>query len=624
MFLSRFSIRSPTIVAVVVMVAGAACQSKSASVECTSKPVTAIGTSFFTDISDASGIRLDNYTPNPPKPIPINDHSRLAFADLDGDGWDDIVMHNLFPDPQGGIPFEHLVFLNNHDGTFRDFSDASGLRNVQAGFFVFGDVDNDGDEDCFAGLDIPLAGLGNAVYLNDGQGHFTLTPNAGFDSPASGLDGIGNTDTANALFADFNNDGKLDLFLGNGQTSYADHNQLFFGNGDGTFSDVTNSNLMGTVPAQPTNGLVACDYDNDGDLDIFVSTYGVSEALGHKQLWENDGTGNFTNVAEARGFAALPTGNYWLASTGNGTTAEPGATTATYVGSNGFGIDCQDLNGDGLPDIYLATISHPDGAGSTPGEPYERTWSDPSQLLINQGESGGFSFVNEFLKRNLPFNEGDIDAAMMDFDNDGLIDLSVTRDNKYESAYTGADQKAWLGLFHQLADGTYQSVGLDSGINDPMDTTSALPRMKAGQNHAWSDIDHDGDLDLLVGGRDHGGGRANFLFRNEIGSQNTWLAVRLSGDGKDINRDALGARVTITGNGQTFMRESKSSRGTYDSIDTRTLHFGLGDMGCAFTLTVRWPNGKTTVVDGSRIPLNSYIGIDYVAGFSVLTDGMKG
>ncbi len=434
----------------------------SSDVACKSKPVTPIATNFFTDISAPSGIQLDNYKPNPTPAIPINDHSRLAFADIDGDGWDDIVMHNLFPDPQGGIPFEHLVFLNNHDGTFKDFSDASGLRNVQAGFFVFADIDNDGDEDCFAGLDIPLAGLGNAIYLNDGMGHFTLKTTTGLEGS------VGNTDTGNAVFADFNNDGKLDLFLGNGQTSYLDINQLFFGNGDGTFTEVTSSNLAGPQQQVPTNGLVVCDYDNDGDQDIFVSTYGVSENNGRKMLWENDGTGHFTDVAQARGVAALATGNYFLDATGQGTLSEPGATPATYIGSNGFGVDCQDINGDGLPDIYLATISHPDGAGTTPGEPYERLWSDPSQLLINQGAAGGYAFVNEFLKRKLPFNEGDIDAATVDFDNDGLIDLAVSRDNKYESGYDTDDQKAWFGLFQQQSPtAASRAWGSTSGINDP-------------------------------------------------------------------------------------------------------------------------------------------------------------
>ena len=173
---------------------------------CRSGQLAPLGESFFEDISDRSGIRAENYVVIPPKTIPINDHSRLGFADINGDGYDDIVMHNLFPNPQKGIPFEHLVFLNNKDGTFRNFSTESGLRAVQAGFFAFGDVDNDGDQDAFAGLDIPLAGETHQVLLNDGQGHFTPKANSGVATPMGA-----ETTTSNALFADFNGDGKLDL-----------------------------------------------------------------------------------------------------------------------------------------------------------------------------------------------------------------------------------------------------------------------------------------------------------------------------------------------------------------------------------------------------------------------------
>ena len=95
---------------------------------CRSGTVAPLGAGFFTDISEQSGIRVGNYTPMPPMPIPINDHSRLGFVDLNGDGYDDIVMHSLFPNPQKGIPFEHLVFLNNRDGTFRDAVNAADDR----------------------------------------------------------------------------------------------------------------------------------------------------------------------------------------------------------------------------------------------------------------------------------------------------------------------------------------------------------------------------------------------------------------------------------------------------------------------------------------------------------------
>lgn len=563
---------------------------------CRSGQTAHIGTNFFEDISDRSGIRVGNYVPSPTMPIPINDHSRLAFADLNGDGFDDIVMHSLFPNPQKGVPFEHLVFLNNQDGTFRDFSDESGLRKVQAGFFAFGDIDNDGDQDAFAGLDIPLGGQNHQILLNDGKGHFSPKANAGVEAPM-GADTV----TGNALFADWNGDGKLDLYLGNGQTSYAAADQLFFGNGDGTFREVSKTNLTGTNPDRPTNGVVSCDYDNDGDLDIFVSTYGVSVELGHDILWENDGKGVFKNVALERGFAAQGTGNYWLDGTGRGTMLEPGKNPDSYMGGNGFGLDCQDINGDGYPDIFQTNISHPVESD------YSRKWSDPSLLLINQGPKGNYSFVNEFLLRGLPFNEGDVDGSTVDFDNDGRFEVAMSRDTKYEGSFAAVDQKSWFGLFHQLSDGKFESVGIASGINDD----AQMPiwkRMKGAQNHAWSDIDHDGAPDLLVGGRDQGGGRPNFLFRNKIGSKNAWLAIRLRGDGKTVNRDAIGARVTVEVGGVKGMRELKSGRGTYNSADGRALLFGLADATCNAKVTVRWPDGTSDTF--SDVALRRYLQIE--------------
>ena len=599
---------------ILVSVAVFACSSSSSNagapkVACKATPLTAIGQTFFKDISASSGITLNNYVVSPPKAIPINDHSRLAFVDLNGDGYDDIVMHNLYPDAEAGFPFEHLVFINNHDKTFKDFSDESGLRNIQAAHFVFGDVDNDGDEDCFAGLDITLAGSTATLWLNDGTGKFT-------QKTGSGLEAI--KLSANGVFADFNADGILDLFSGNGGTSTGVIPNLYFGNGDGTFTDAS-AHLNGRI-AQPGNGSVACDYDNDGDIDILQANYGVSIHLGWQALWENDGTGNFTNVAVARGFNALATGNYYLPSTSMGTASQPGAATS-YYGSNGFGIDCADVDNDGNLDVWLATISHPDGADTDPS----RQWSDPSQLLLNQGSAGSYAFKNVFLDRKLTFTEGDIDAAAVDFDNDGLIDLARTRDSKYDPNYTAYDQLSWFGLAHQETDGTFTSVGEISGINDNSGTTAATARLKAGQNMGWSDIDHDGDLDLLVGGRDDtGAGRANFLMENTIGQENGWIAVKLTGDGGHVNRDAIGARVTLTlgGGGATpkkLLREVKSSRGTYSSGDSRTLMFGLGDQGCSGTtsqvaLDVRWTDGTTLHLDPGTFALNQYIAIDYVKG----------
>jgi enediyne biosynthesis protein E4 len=595
---------------------------------------------FFSDMSAAAGIQEGTWDPNPTVSIPINDHSRLGFVDLDGDGFDDIVTHSLFPNPQAGIPFEHIIFRNLGDGTFEDFSDASGLRDIQAGFFAFGDVDNDGDQDCFAGHDAQLPGSENQILMNNGQGVFRPVAQSGLESSL--------TIAANAVFADFDGDAILDLFIGYGHTSYAAADQLYWGYGDGSFTLGTQALAGG--PAHPTNGSVACDYDDDGDLDIFVSTYGVSHELGANILWENNGDQTFTNVAVERGFASLAGGNFWL---GLEETPEPDRGPGTYVGSNGFGLDCGDVNGDGFLDIFLTTISHPVSSD------YLRKWSDPTQVLINQGPDGDYAFVNESQTRGVPFNEGDVDGALMDFDLDGRLDLSISRDKKYEGNYTTEDQKAWFGLMHQKEDGSFASVGPASGINDLdavidaslTDCTSdadctdpaeaclrdrcrtpcssdaectspdemchsggfckLLLHMKNAQNHAWSDVDHDGDLDLLVGGRDTGGGRPNFLFRNEIGSENRWLSLRLVGDGTNINRDAIGARVSLVFADRTVSRELHASRGMHNSLDTRILHFGLGDFGCDYTMEVRWPDGTEVSFKPTDYPEETQLTLEY-------------
>jgi len=607
---------------------------QAAAPACTPGVIKPLGTDFFADISKASGIQADNVILGSAKPIPINDHSRLGFVDLDGDGLDDIVTHSLFPNPQKGIPFEHLVYRNNGDGTFAHISDASGLRKVQAGFFAFGDVDNDGDQDCFAGLDIPIVGKTHQILLNDGKGVFT--PKVG-----SGVEAV-TAIAGNAVFADFDGDANLDLFIGLGHTTYKSPNHLLFGNGDGTFSNKTAQ--LGDTSSQPTNGCLACDYDNDGDLDIFVSNYGVSVASGHNRLHRNDGKGNFTEVGAQTGFAFQKSGNSWLVQQGIIKGDEPNPKPTGPIGSNGFGMDCGDIDGDGMLDIFATAISHPNATN------YSRTWSDPTQVLINKPGPDGVLFDNQATARKLPFNEGDVDGALVDFDNDGRLDLSRSRDKKYEKAYTGVNQKAWFGLAHQQSDGTFTPLGPTSGIND-LDYTAAatltlcagdgecstspekclakrcrlpcttdadctgageichsggfckgLLRMKNAQNHAWADIDADGDMDLLVGGRDTGGGRPNFLFRNDVGHKLPWLQLRLQGDGKAVNRDAIGGRATLVfANGIGLLREVKSSRGMHNSMDSRWLHFGLGANGCEYSVNVRWPDGKTATFDAATL-----------------------
>ncbi|HQK20614.1 MAG TPA: ASPIC/UnbV domain-containing protein, partial [Polyangiaceae bacterium] len=120
-----------------------------------------------------------------------------------------------------------------------------------------------------------------------------------------------------------------------------------------------------------------------------------------------------------------------------------------------------------------------------------------------------------------------------------------------------------------------------------------------------------GDLDVLVGGRDTGGGRPNFLFKNIVGSQNRWLAIRMIGDGVKVNRDAIGARVTIQDDERVFLREVRATRGMYNSMDTRVLHFGLGVLGCSYQIEARWPDGTTVSLDPQAVGMNRYVTLRY-------------
>ncbi len=251
--------------------------------------------------------------------------------------------------------------------------------------------------------------------------------------------------------------------------------------------------------------------------------------------------------------------------------------------------------------MFKTAISHADSWD------YSRLWSDPSTLLINGGDG---TLSNEWLSRGLPYNEGDIDGALVDFDNDGRLDISISREDKYEDRYPDDENKGWFGLARQLEGGNFESLGLTSGVND-LSGEHEFKRMKRAQNHAWADIDHDGDLDLLVGGRDKGGGRPNFLFENQAGQDNDWLVIGLEGDGDAVHRDAFGTRVTLSWDGGSITREKKSSRGTYNSEDTRWMHFGLAHADCHYTVTVRWPDGTQVSLDPEALEERAFIQVRY-------------
>jgi hypothetical protein len=338
---------------------------------------------------------------------------------------------------------------------------------------------------------------------------------------------------------------------------------LFQGNGDGTFTDVTDAMGMAVQegpnePAgqnRPCYGVAWADYDNDNDLDIFVGNYGRRMNF----LWENQhsqGSEGFVEVAFSVGLHAddiIVPG--W----------EP------YSGGNTFGEDWGDFDNDGDLDIFLAEISHPRYLPE----------SDISSLQVNSGPPN-YTFTDERVARGIHYREGGMEASWVDFNNDMLLDLMISY------LYTNE----YAALYRQNPDGTFTDVAYEAGVV-----------VHDATNHAWADYDRDGDLDLGITNR--GSGSHLWLFENLEGNQNNWLTVRLEGAGCDTpgecNCGGVGARVYLTAGGVTQMREVQGGKGHFNSQPSLPVEFGLAQNDTIDELRVRWPCGADETYTGAEV-----------------------
>ena len=191
------------------------------------------------------------------------------FGDYDNDGDIDIYVENA----GGG----NALYRNNGDGTFTDVTDDAGVgHNVTGHAAAFFDYDNDGYLDIYVTIDGPP----NILYHNNGDGTF---------SNATSAAGVGATGTSVGIaFGDYDNDGHLDIYVGN---FWKDTDVLYRNNGDGTFTDVTDE--AGVTKKLSTGGVAFGDYDNDGHLDIYVGN-----GDGANVLYRNNGDGTFTDVTD--------------------------------------------------------------------------------------------------------------------------------------------------------------------------------------------------------------------------------------------------------------------------------------------------------------------------------------
>ena len=436
---------------------------------------------------------------------------------------------------------------------FADVAAAYGLAAPGRSIGVaVGDYDNDGLEDIYVGR----SGMPNLLYRALPDGTFEST------GPAAGVAVSGNTRMV--LWADLDNDGRLDLL----RADTDGYNHYFHNNGDGTFTDRTEAAGL-RAHAYRTRSINVADIDGDGDLDIYTANL-----LEPNELFINDGTGTFTDECDARNAQdeLIAMGvvffdydldgdqdlyvthdsyqpNKLFENDGTGHFQEKGQFSGTAVAIQSMGVDVGDLDNDGDFDIYITNL----------GE---------NVLLRNTG-------IGFF--QNSSFVSGVTDGGMgwgttwWDYNNDGWQDLYVA--NEYGFAPLPNV------LYHNNGDNSFTEVSAGTVLESPF----------GGYGMATLDVDYDGRLELFQANNSLD--VPNQLFANTGDSTSHWLRLQLEQD--SLNRFAVGARVRV--HTDDYLTTDAVTVGSgYASQNSYRLHFGLGQDSIV-DVEVFWPNGDTTV-----------------------------
>jgi hypothetical protein len=441
-----------------------------------------------------------------------------SFGDCNDDGFDDSYIGS--------------IYVNNGDGTFTQKpADESGI-DVGGGTGVWGDYNNDGNIDLFvaSNVDQLYEGQGDCVFINvtaaSGIDDTQLFNNDPEWDPENGLQ-YTHAPTPSAAFLDVNNDGLLDIqqanFMNFGTGDSTD-DYLWLNQGDGLFINVTDTLGMDQSTGdfrQPSGyagrGVAVSDYDNDGDVDIFISNYRLHQNL----HWRNENAGDsFVDVSFAVGTRGTLASGYY------------GHTIGSAFG---------DVDNDGDMDLFAANLAHPRFI----------TFSDKSMFLRNElVETGEANFTEMRDTAGMIYMETDSSPVFLDYDNDGWLDLFYTAIYAARPSY----------LYRNNGDWTFTMVSHHAGtwIYD-------------GWGVAASDIDNDGDVDL------HG----SKLFINDYPALGGWMKVTVVGSGTGAtNVSGIGAKVRVTTAAGTQLREVQPTTGV-GSHNSLTQHFGIGDAATA-------------------------------------------
>jgi hypothetical protein len=521
----------------------------------------------FTEISKEAGIDFVEFSGDDPatKHFPTANGSGVALFDYDGDGLLDIYFATGTYFPVGSRKTgPNRLYKNLGGGKFKDVTKESGL-----GFegychgIIAGDLDNDGDTDVF------LCNCGpNALYRNNGDGTFTdVSKKAGIDR-----DGW----SSGGAMLDFDGDGDLDIYVSNYGKWKLPEDDMFCGdkekgvrlycsprairtvkhffyrnNGDGTFTDVYDQVFVDPETKKPRGrddghgfGVVAADIDLDGKVDLWVAN-----DMNPNFTFRNTG-GTFDDITETAGAAFNP----------NGQT------------QSGMGVDCEDVNGDGLPELFVTNFSN-----------------EPDSLYQNLGKASFLDTTTFFGlgADSMPYVKWG--TGLCDFDGDGWPDCFVANghvDNNRRLIGQPIDYEE-PPLLHRNVDGRRFKLAT-RGVGPYFDAKHV------GRGAAFGDIDNDGDIDIVVNHKD----APPAVLRNDTPMNgNAWIRLELVGT--KSNRDAIGARVKVQVGPRAIWRQRKGGCSMMSTNDGR-LTIGLGRAEVIDRITINWPSGVEQVLENVK------------------------